>query len=64
MSTFKYVGADRIGKCRCYFCGDTRSVKYMMDIYDPVISNKMTSVCICNKCAARYANVCLGIPET
>ena len=37
---------------RCYFCGEKRSVKYEVEISDPVIdSNKPTWVCACNKCA-------------
>lgn len=39
-------------KFRCYFCGETRSVKYMKTIFDPVIdNNNWTKVCVCNKCA-------------
>lgn len=37
----------------CYLCGETRSVKYEMEIIDPVISDKPTKVCVCNKCALR-----------
>lgn len=35
---------------RCYFCGETRSVKYITEIIDPVIDSKPTKVCCCNKC--------------
>lgn len=35
---------------RCFFCGETRSVKYEVEIIDPVIGNKPTLVCACNKC--------------
>lgn len=41
-------------KCRCHFCGTNLSVKYLVEIYDPVISNEKTFVCVCNKCAAFY----------
>ena len=41
---------------RCHFCGETRSVKYMMGIFDPVVDDKPTEVCVCNKCALRYNN--------
>ena len=37
---------------RCHFCGETRSAKYAMEVLDPVVSNKPTEVCVCNKCAA------------
>lgn len=40
----------REGK-RCYFCGTSLSVKYTMEINDPVISNKPSKVYCCNKCA-------------
>lgn len=39
---------------RCHFCGETRSVKYEKEIFDPVVDNKLTKVCMCNKCALRY----------
>lgn len=41
---------------RCHFCDETRSVKYETEVFDPVISDKPTMVCICNKCVLRYAN--------
>ena len=40
---------------RCYFCGETRSVKYEIEVFDPVVDSKPSKVCICNKCALRYA---------
>ena len=43
-------------KFRCHFCGETRSVKYETEVFDPVISDKTTMVCICNKCALRYTD--------
>ena len=36
---------------RCHLCGETRSVKYAVEVFDPVIDNKPTEVCVCNKCA-------------
>lgn len=39
---------------RCHFCGETRSVKYEREVFDPVVSNKPTKVCVCNKCALLY----------
>lgn len=38
---------------RCHFCGETRSVKYEEEVFDPVVSNKPTKVCVCNKCALK-----------
>ena len=35
---------------RCYFCGDTRSVKYELEIHD-FTGNFPKVVCACNKCA-------------
>ena len=41
---------------RCHFCDETRSVKYETEVFDPVVSDKPTMVCICNKCVLRYTN--------
>ena len=35
---------------RCYFCGDTRSVKYELEIHG-FTGNFPKVVCACNKCA-------------
>ena len=45
----------RKGK-RCHFCGTTLSVKYEIDINDPVISNKSSKVYCCNRCALSFDN--------
>lgn len=39
---------------KCYFCGETRSVKYEMEIFDPVQDNKPSKVCVCNRCVLFY----------
>ena len=39
---------------RCHFCGETRSVKYEIEVFDPVISDKPTFVCVCNRFALHY----------
>lgn len=39
---------------RCYFCEETRSVKYLVRIFDPVLDNKPCEVACCNKCAALH----------
>lgn len=36
---------------RCYFCSETRSVKYSKTIFDPALDGKPTEVCVCDKCA-------------
>lgn len=44
-------------KCSCYFCGETRSVKYLVKIFDPVVDNKPCEVACCNKCALLYGGM-------
>ena len=39
---------------RCYFCNETRSVKYVTEIFDPVIQNKPSHVYCCNKCIVLF----------
>jgi hypothetical protein len=34
----------------CYFCGETRSVKYEFELHD-FESDSLKTVCACNKCA-------------
>lgn len=41
-------------KLRCYLCGEKRSVKYEVEVFDTETSDKPTIVCVCNKCALRY----------
>ena len=36
---------------KCYFCGETRSVKYTTEIQTQSESIKTREVCVCNKCA-------------
>lgn len=38
--------------CRCYFCGETRSVKYTTEIVHPV-DNSLLEVKCCNRCILR-----------
>ena len=42
---------------RCHFCGEIRSVKYEKEVFDPVVSNKPTKVCVCNKCVLRFKDI-------
>jgi hypothetical protein len=50
----KLISNWRNKNLRCHFCGETRSVKYTMKIFDPIVDSKSTEVCVCNKCALRY----------
>lgn len=49
------IPADQRENLRCYFCGDTRSVKYTIRVFDPVLGTYQEDVCCCNKCAASYS---------
>ena len=43
-------------KLKCYFCGSTKSVKYTIEIFDPVIDDtKFSKVCVCNRCALLHS---------
>lgn len=45
---------DYIGrKLTCHGCGETRSVKYSVDLYDGQ-GNYLDTVTLCNKCALDY----------
>lgn len=50
MKIHSIIPIDKRQNYRCHFCGKTRSVKYITEIMDPVIDNKPTKVCCCNKC--------------
>lgn len=50
-----YIPNWQYKNLKCYFCGETRSVKYIIDINDPIINNKCTEVFCCNKCALMRA---------
>ena len=52
----KYIENWQDKNLECYFCGETRSVKYETEIVNPVIDDKPTRVCMCNRCALRYGN--------
>ena len=38
-------------KLKCYFCGETRSVKYFVEEFDRFKADEPFEVCACNKCA-------------
>lgn len=53
MKIIAFIPPDKRNNYRCFFCGETRSVKYVTEIFDPVIDDKKpTRVCACNKCVA------------
>lgn len=52
----KIIPTEDRKKCRCYFCGETRSVKYLIKIFDPVLDSKPSEVTCCNRCAALHIN--------
>lgn len=41
---------------RCYICDTTASVKYEVEVFDSVQSNKAVKICICNKCVSLFMN--------
>ena len=53
---FQLIPIDKRKGKRCHFCGTTLSVKYEIDINDPVISNKSSKVYCCNRCALFFDN--------
>lgn len=48
---------------RCHFCGETKSVKYLMKVSDPVVSDKPIEVTVCNKCAMLHTEVKTSLEE-
>jgi len=49
---FKLISNWNKKKLRCHYCGETKSVKYTREIYDPTIdANNTVTVNVCNKCA-------------
>lgn len=40
---------------RCHFCGTGLFVKYMVSVFDPVVSSKSTTVACCNKCVLIFS---------
>lgn len=46
-NVMKVIPVEQRGKRRCYFCGETRSVKYIVTVNNP----KPSEVPCCNKCA-------------
>lgn len=47
----KLIPIEDRGKYRCHFCGETRSVKYLVNCFDPVVASEPIEVACCNRCA-------------
>lgn len=55
MEKYTMIDPSKRHNCRCHFCGETRSVKYSISVYDPTIRvDDRTHVACCNRCFARY----------
>lgn len=56
MAKFKLVEGWSRKDLRCHFCHSTKSVKYEMNLFDPVIDDSEPSVVyVCNLCALKYS---------
>ena len=55
MKTPKMIPTNKRNGITCYFCGTTRSVKYLVDTESP-FSGEPTQVGCCNKCLALGGN--------
>lgn len=55
MKPISMIPLEERENCRCHFCGETRSVKYKVEVFDP---NRRASseVCCCNKCFVSYSD--------
>lgn len=42
-------------KKRCYYCGASKSVKYMCSVYHPIVDTKPVKIYVCNRCASIHA---------
>lgn len=47
----KYIPNWKDKKLTCHFCGEKRSVKYMVEVFDRFQEDEPFEVCACNKCA-------------
>lgn len=56
-SAFSLIPDWQTKNLRCHFCGETRSVKYSMEVHNPIIHDGPTKVAVCNKCALQFKEV-------
>lgn len=54
MKILNMIPLDKRQNYRCHFCGTNLSVKYIIEVFDPVIDTKPVKVCVCDKCVAFY----------
>lgn len=50
MKIIGLIPLEKRDKCRCHFCGETRSVKYITEINIAAFGSTPVQVCCCNKC--------------
>ena len=53
----KYIPNWQEKKLTCYFCGEKRSVKYVVEEYDSFKQDEPFEVCACNKCALLHSTL-------
>jgi hypothetical protein len=53
----KYIPNWQEKKLTCYFCGEKRSVKYVVEEYDRFKQDEPFEVCACNKCALLHSTL-------
>ena len=52
MKIISMIPVDKRDEFRCHFCNETRSVKYIVEAFDPIIdAHKPSQLNCCNKCA-------------
>lgn len=58
MDIVKLLSSEERKNKYCYFCGETRSVKYVVEINDPALNEDAPSrVCCCNVCLAIQSKI-------
>ena len=50
----KLIPVDERNKYRCYLCGETRSVKYLIETVNPVEKSEPFYAPYCNKCVLTH----------
>ena len=56
MKVISMIPPEKMENCRCHFCGETRSVKYTVAIFDPTLSRGLSEVYCCNECLLRHSS--------
>ena len=55
MKIIDMISPEQRQSKRCYFCGTNLSVKYIVEVFDPVMANEPSRVCVCNKCVLHFS---------